>query len=235
MRIAICDDDIRFAGKMERLLEECVDSTSNCDVFLSAEELLKRAEKERYQLYLLDIEMKELSGMEAAKRIRIFDENALIVFVTSYIEKMPEAFDVNAFHYLVKPINEEKVREVITRAVQRLEEHRRFFSLQMKHQNHMMEYDRLKYLESQGRKVCVHTTDGRVYEYYGTLKEALKKLDEKQFVQIHQAYVVNLDKVDRFGKEQLVMQGDENLSISRTYRKIFLSVYQEYVLRGLHR
>ena len=83
MRIAICDDDIRFAGKMERLLEECVDSTSNCDVFLSAEELLKRAEKERYQLYLLDIEMKELSGMEAAKRIRIFDENALIVFVTS--------------------------------------------------------------------------------------------------------------------------------------------------------
>ena len=67
------------------------------------------------------------------------------------------------------------------------------------------------------------------------MKEALKKLDEKQFVQIHQAYVVNLDKVDRFGKEQLVMQGDENLSISRTYRKIFLSVYQEYVLRGLHR
>ena len=71
--------------------------------------------------------MKELSGMEAAKRIRIFDENALIVFVTSYIEKMPEAFDVNAFHCFVKPINEEKVREVITRAVQRLEEHRRFF------------------------------------------------------------------------------------------------------------
>ena len=54
----------------------------------------------------------------------------------------------------------------------------------MKHQNHINEiYDRLKYLESQGRKVCVHTTDGRVYEYYGTLKEALKKLDEKQFVQ----------------------------------------------------
>lgn len=234
MKIAICDDDIRFAGKMERLLEECVDNASQCDVFLSAEELLRAVAKEHYQLYLLDIEMKEMNGMDAAKRIREFDGDALIVFVTSHMEKMPEAFDVNAFHYLVKPIKEEKLREVICRATQKIEDYKKYFKFQIGYQSCMIAYERLKYLESQGRKVCVYTTDEMEYEYYGTLREALKMLDERCFVQIHQGYVVNFDKIERSGRDRLVMQGDVELPISRTYRKKFLSVYQEYVIRGVH-
>lgn len=151
MKIAICDDDIRFTGKIEEILEGCVKKSVECDVFLSAEELLDVVERDGkgYQMYVLDIEMKEISGMEGAAKIREQDQNAIIIFMTSHVEKMPEAFDVNAFHYLIKPIDEEKAGEVFLRAVKKLEADKKFFTFQVGRQNYITAYENIRYFESQ--------------------------------------------------------------------------------------
>lgn len=83
------------------------------------------------------------------------------------------------------------------------------------------------------RKVRVHTDD-KVYDYYGTLKEVMKSLGEGPFVQVHQAYIVNLDFIINLGREQIQLKGDESIPISRTYRKEFMGAYQRYVIGMLH-
>lgn len=234
MKIAVCDDDIRFAGKIEELWESCTENPE-CDVFLSAEELLREICEtgERYPIYILDIEMKEINGMEAAAKIREQDQNALIIFMTSHAEKMSEAFDVNAFHYLIKPIDEEKAREVFLRAVRKLESDKKFFTFQTGRQSHIVAYDNIRYFESRGRKVRIHTED-KVYDYYGTLKEVMKSLEEGHFAQVHQAYIVHLNYIENLDREQVQLRGDVSVPISRTYRKEFLNVYQKYVIGMLH-
>lgn len=234
MRIAICDDDIRFAGKIEELLGNCAEK-AECDVFLSAEELLRAIGETggQYQMYVLDIEMKEMNGMEAAAKIRETDQNALIIFMTSHVEKMPEAFDVGAFHYLIKPIDEAKAREVFLRAICKLEADKKFFTFQAGRQNYIVAYENIRYFESQGRKVRIHTEE-KEYDYYGTLKEVMKSLEDGNFVQVHQAYIVNLDYIANLDREQVQLRGDVSIPISRTYRKEFLSAYQKYVIGMLH-
>ena len=92
MKAAICDDDICFTSEIESLLEETIGAQLECEVYLSAEEMLKRIEEmnENYQMYVLDIEMDGMNGMEAAAKIREKDQDAIIIFMTSHVEKMPD-------------------------------------------------------------------------------------------------------------------------------------------------
>lgn len=234
MKVAVCDDDIRFAGKMEDLVETCLGSGAECDVFLSAEEMLQRVLEmtECYQLYILDVEMPGMNGMEAAVKIREKDQDALIIFITSHVEKMSEAFDVNAFHYLVKPVDEEKARQVLARAMKKISAEKKFFTFQEGRQIHAICCDNILCFESRGRKMCVHTEE-REYEYYGTLKEVLQMAEAEQFVRVHHAFLVNLNKIEILEREQMKLKGNLIVPISRTYRKVFLEQYQKHVMNPL--
>lgn len=77
-----------------------------------------KKEADVFQIYLLDVEMEVLDGFEVARFIREKDQEAIIIFITSHVEWMPEAFEVNAFHYLIKPIDELKVKQVLTKAME---------------------------------------------------------------------------------------------------------------------
>ena len=167
--------------------------------------------------------------MELAYEIRKRDVTALIVFLTSHAEKMPEAFDVNAFHYLVKPVSEEKVRQVLRRAASYLYQDKSFFRFQSGRKDCMVECAAILYLESKGRKIQVNT-DREVQEYYGTLKEALENLRDEGFVQIHQAYLINMHQLKTVERECVTMRSGLELPVSRTFRKPFQKRYQEFVL-----
>lgn len=231
MKAAICDDDIRFTSEIESLLEETIGAQLECEVYLSAEEMLKRIEEmnENYQMYVLDIEMDGMNGMEAAAKIREKDQDAIIIFMTSHVEKMPEAFDVNAFHYLLKPIDKEKARDVLHRAAKKILKEKKFFSFQENRQTYMIPCHSILCFESHGRKICVYTEE-TIYEYYGTLKDVLLTVDAEQFARVHHAFVINLDRIESMGKEEVVLRGNIKVPVSRTYRKAFLGRYQKYVM-----
>ena len=116
MRIAVCDDERIITNELVELIKM---QHPEADVmsFSSGEEMLKV--QEDFSIYLLDIDMEGLSGIEIAKEIRTRqaqESKSIIVFVTAYREYMEDAFDVNAYHYLVKPIKEEKFFTVLDRA-----------------------------------------------------------------------------------------------------------------------
>lgn len=117
MRIAVCDDDRAIREELSRLIQKQVAEVDIVE-YQSGEELINA--KVNFDIYFLDIEMGKVSGMDIARHIREQEENgrqrSMIIFVTGYREYMEAAFDVNAFHYLIKPIDVEKFSEVFSRA-----------------------------------------------------------------------------------------------------------------------
>ena len=122
MKIAVCDDNLETRKYIFQLIKK---QANDCEVFLfaSSEEMLKS--QYDFEISFLDIKMGEISGIDLAKQIREDQENnnknkSLIIFITSYREFMEEAFDVNAFHFISKPINENKFMEVFSKALKEI-------------------------------------------------------------------------------------------------------------------
>lgn len=188
MKFVICDDNVKIISKLEKIVSECFDddrSKFECKSFFSAEKFMRDQEKkEKNQIYLLDIEMGIMSGVELAKHIRTFDEDAKIIFVTSHKERMQEAFDVQAFHYLVKPLDEWKVKTVLLKAIQQTEKKTMFFTYRKNKKIYTCTCDEIILLESVGKKIKVEL-DSRTEEFYGVLKNIIEELDEMYFVRVH--------------------------------------------------
>ena len=109
LSIAICDDDIRTTGKMEKLIQKIAKQNfvdTDITVFWSGKSLADTVTKgECFDIIYLDIEMDNENGISAAKRIRIYDKNVLIIYVTNHENHMKESFEVRPFQFLVKPVN----------------------------------------------------------------------------------------------------------------------------------
>jgi len=105
--IAICDDsasDIEYVGSAVQKWAEQSDNIIKIDRFSSAEEFLCHYEDDKsYDILLLDIEMKALSGVELAKAVRKDNESVQIIFITGYSDYIAEGYEVSALHYLMKP------------------------------------------------------------------------------------------------------------------------------------
>ncbi|MBR1770798.1 MAG: response regulator transcription factor, partial [Lachnospiraceae bacterium] len=179
MRVAICDDEKTICELLRKLLQK-EDSGAEVCFFYSAEELLAAAED--YQLLFLDIQMPGLNGIETARELRKRNEDICIIFVTAVKEYVFEAFDVAAFHYLLKPVDEEKFAQVYGRARkewERKEDERKKRAgeeqpeplvIKTRHDTYMIAQADILYIESQVKKQVLHTAKG-VITCYGKLNE----------------------------------------------------------------
>lgn len=237
MRIAICDDDYNISSALEDMVAACFQNDTtrfDCEVFSSAEEMLRELSIDplAFHIYLLDIEMGEISGLQAAARIRKKDPNAEIVFITSHQEYMQDAFDVWAFHYLVKPLDVKKTRQVLLRCIRRVEEKQSLFHFAIRKTTCSLYYTQIEYFESQGREIIIHLTDGTDRVFYEKLDVLEGNLPITQFARIHKSFLVNMDGVETIAQGQVWMHSGRPLPISRAYHLHFNNLYRDYVLRG---
>jgi len=164
-----------------------------CIVANSGEELLEKIKDERFDIFLLDIQMGGLNGIEIAKKIREKDNEAIIVFMTGYRKYTLEAFEINAFHYLIKPIMPEKFRNLMKRVLKRFHEikvHRentQKFILKTQSMIMKIDYKDILYFEKDFRKIKIYTVKGN-YDFYGSFKALLTELDQNIFIRCHQSY-----------------------------------------------
>ena len=129
LRIAICDDEEKQLNQTSALLNTYLHSRpglhGQIEVFKSGETLLARAEAERgFDLYVLDILMPELSGIDTGRRLRALGEGGEIIYVTCSNDFAADSYDVRAFFYLLKPLEEEKFFQVLDGAVEKLNRRR---------------------------------------------------------------------------------------------------------------
>ena len=230
MKIAICDDE---AAITEWMAEKVKTIYKNTEIYcyLSGEELLDSEEK--IDILFLDIQMDGKDGMETARQLRKNGADTMIIFVTALEEYVFQAFDVGAFHYLVKPFSEEKFFEVLQKAVAQRKEQKNeketiIISSNGKHIQ--MVPEDIVYAEVFNRKIVIHTIHQTV-EYYGKLKELEEKLGD-DFYRPHRAYLVNFKYVRKYDASNIYLEQGQVLMAKRNYPD-FVKQYMQYNQRRI--
>ncbi len=217
LNIAICDDCTEeaeavramcglWAGETERRAE--------VTCFSSAESFLFDCDgSNRFDILLLDIEMKDISGIDLAKRVRRTDKRAQIVFITSHFELMGEGYEVDARHFLVKPVKQEKLFEVLNRAAEHLAVEPPSLIVKTEGEAVKLTVDEILYVESFLHYICIHTRSGEV-----RVKESISAFAERlgtDFFRIHRSYLVSLSRIERISRTQVTLEGGIPLPLSR--------------------
>lgn len=246
MNIAICDDEENVRIQIRKLIEK---QNIPCRIteFTTGKELLqfqKQQEAEPIDLLFLDISLKDTDGITVAKQLRSWKKNRqeavwgslpLLIFLSGYPEYMSEAFSVNAFQYIVKPIEENSFNMVFAQAL------REYRCLTAKKQAEPKEIlvrngnttrsvpaDEIFYMESSNRKVILHLRE-EIIEYYNKISELEREL-KTSFFRIHKGYLVNMKYVERYDRTEVQMKNGDNLVISKYKYQDFVRAYQEYLL-----
>lgn len=215
MRIAICDDN---RADMQRLTA-MLDGSHTAARFPSAEALLIEMEDAgaHFDLYLLDIFMTGMDGVELARRIRALDSDALICFVSTSQDFYREAYDLYAFQYLLKPVGQQAFQELLRRAAERLARDReRTVKLVWNRKYLSLPYSCILFITSRGHNLFIQCKDGTVEQHTGRLEELSEQLDSDVFVRCHQSYIINLYNVDAMGRDEFI-SGGQRVPISRRY------------------
>lgn len=236
MKIAVCDDDRATRDHIISLIKEQIQD-AEVVTFGSGEEMLKT--QEAFDISFLDVEMKELSGMNVAKHIRQKQEEkgsarSIIIFVTGYDKYMNDAFDVSAFHYLLKPINEEKFHNVFERALKELstieERTKRYILVKSSGTQQRVYIKDIYYIESANKKVIIHTKAG-ILESYGKMEE-LEQIIGSSFYRCHRCYLVNMEKIVSYNADTIqVVNGDKMILAQKKYND-FIRQYMRYAKDG---
>ncbi len=239
IRIAICDDEANTRAYLSSLI---VAQSCPCEIveYASAGDCL--ADTQEVDLLFLDIELAPsgsgLDGMALARTIRerATGPQPVIIFVTGYERYVFDAFDVGAFQYLLKPVDEEKFAQVFARAVEQIMSNREnpqkgpVLTLQSANASKTVPLDSIYYIESSNHKVELHLKDG-VFACYAKIGDLELELQD-QFFRIHKGYLVNLSYVDGYSKMEVTLTNGERLLLSKYKYQDFVKAYLHFLKKG---
>ena len=233
LNIAICDDEKVIREQIKELAEK--EMSCVCDGLYETGDALLAAGKQ-FDIVFLDIQMEGTDGIETAKRLRERDEDTILIFITGIREYVFQAFDVAAFHYLLKPIEEEKFREVFRRAGRELEKRkskrRETVFIKTRNRSFSLEKDNILYIESRGKKVEIHTT-GETIEAYASMNEMEGQLGES-FYRCHRGYLVNMAYVAEYDSESVTLNNGEYVYLAKEKYGEFVKAYMRYLRNGVN-
>ncbi|MBW9156940.1 LytR/AlgR family response regulator transcription factor [Clostridium tagluense] len=229
LKIAVCDDEVYQRIPLIHMIKEAL-QLKNIQYLLyqyeSGEELLQS--KLEIDLYFLDIRMNKLNGIETAKKIRETNEKAIIIFITALKKYVFEAFDVRAFHYILKPVVEEKLREVLYSTLAYFDDTDKFILAKTISQSTKILIKDILYIESQLRKIKIHTTYD-VTEYYYKLSDIEEELKDSNFFRCHKSYIVNLKYVRNYDSVFITLKTGEKIYVSKYKFPDFSKAFMYYL------
>lgn len=233
LSIAVCDDEIiECAGMAEKIRGTLEEMKVPCFLrqFNSGEELLQS--EEDFDIVFLDIMMDGLDGMKTAKRIRKKASCRLLVFISASRDYVFDAYDVEAFWYLVKPVEREKLKQVLKKAVLKTEATSPDFILVNKGRQKQKIFLRdILYFEIMGRLIDIHKTGG-ISDYYGKISILEEELREKGFFRCHKSYLVHLKYVKGYNRQEAVLDNGEKIPISKRRYEEFCKALLSYMKKS---
>jgi len=235
MQIAICDDEPVILNEVMFMIVDIIAKLGyegKSWIFNSGVELLEKIEKQKffYDIYILDINMHDINGIEVAKRIRDIDKNAIIVFLTSYQEWMPEAFDVQAFNYILKPIERKKIEVIFKKCFDYLDDRKILYYFKQGNKLFSIPYKDIYYFESEKRRIKIVTATSNYY-YYDTISNVQKSTGEELFTRTHTSYLINMDYIRKFDGKCVQLENALEVPVSKKYVEPFNNNFMQYLKR----
>lgn len=229
IRIAVCEDSIPIQAQIEDHISEML---TDCpvEVFSSGEELLSflSREKRRFSLYLMDISLPGISGIETAAAIRERDPYALIIYITDYKEYVYEVFETLPYRFITKPIDKDIFHKAISDAVNYITDRGELFHFHVDRVQYQIPFQEIIYFESNLRRVTLHTGK-EAFSFYGRLRDLSEHLNPMLFVRTHASYLVNMEYIRSIRDAEVLLSTGEHIPVSRKYRPSVRDKHLEYM------
>lgn len=231
MKIAICDDEAIQVKLIRTYVEEwsqTIAETVCCFEYDCASALLFDLDQ-GIDLFLLDIQMKDYTGMDLAKEIRKTNEQAIIIFISGVSDYIFEGFNVKALNYLLKPIKKEQLFVCLNQAYQHYLEDEAYFTFISEKETFKINIKKIRYAEARLHYLELHV-DEQVYTIKMNLSELIEQLPNQTFCQIHRSFLVNLAYIDCINKQDILLSNQEVLPLARrkweTINQAFIDYYR---------
>ena len=230
-RVAIVDDSNIDAEYVQSILNAWAqDRQAGVHVqrFSSAESFLFHyADDKAWDVLLLDIEMGAMDGISLAKKIRQDNAAVQIVFITGFAEYISEGYEVSALHYLMKPVQQDKLFAVMDRAIVAMRKTERAILLPVNGEMLRLPISTVQYVEAFAHTVSIFTSTAAI-QVKMPISEVEKLLGEG-FVRCHRSYLVGLKYISRLSKNEVILDTGKTLPLSRNaaplVHKAFISYY----------
>lgn len=240
LQIALCDDNSADMHACAEQIQRCAQQ-NNIEIelfcFDNAQALLCEIceFKLRADILYLDIVMEHTSGMEAAQALRDFGSDAQIIFLSSSMDYVGQAFDVRAVQYLLKgKTDEQQFEQVFLRAVEQVNRQKEeLFVCEFNSVMTSVPFDCIEYFEVMNREILLHHTKSREpIRFYGIMAKLEKDLVTKGFLRIHRSYMVHLPYIAKFGARRLVLKDNTELPIGGIYVDKVKRAFSDYISRS---
>ena len=180
-----------------------------------------------YDILFLDIDMPQMDGMTAAKKIREKDDYVIIVFVTNLVQYAIQGYSVNASNFILKPMNYFTFKEEMIKVINKLKIMTEYFlNIHVEGGLLHIPMSQITYIETYNRKLCIHTLTAD-YFCRETMKEIENQTNNTSFFRCHNVYIVNLMYVEEVEKNYVVVHG-KNILVSRYKKKDLIDALTNY-------
>ena len=230
LKIAVCEDDQAQRDALCALVARWAAAREHraaVGPYPSAEAFLfDYAETRDFDILLLDVEMGAMNGVELARRLRRDKCRAEIIFLTSHTEFIGEGYEVDALHYLIKPVGAEKLFHVLDRAAERAAISPPSIVVSSEGQTIRLYEREIRYIEAFLHE-CVIAADSGKYRVRERISDLEARLS-KQFFRCHRSYIVFLPAIRRIGRSELLLEGGASIPLARGKYDAINRVYIDF-------
>ena len=234
MKTAICDDNTTDCSLIyTAITTNSIINSSDIVMYNSGNALLSDIKQNvTYDIIFLDVEMPEIDGITLGKLIKTLSPNSCIVFITNYPQYAIEAFDCEATGYLLKPLDDNKTKETLYRVIEKykkfLQKQNNYHIIKMHNRKERILIKDIYWIKCE-KKHVIYMLKNTSYDTVGTLSDAYKALKDYGFYQVHQGYIVNMDKIKKFESYYALLDNGAKVEISVRKRRDFLMAYAKYI------
>lgn len=231
--VAICDDEKYFLAQLRKSTEHYFSTQKQhfqIFEFNDGESLLSSGQN--FDIILMDLKLPGKNGMEIIKLLRREKSRCQVIFITSYQEYALQAFQVDAVHYLLKPITDENLYQALSRSLERMgKTDSKTLAITKGACTEIVFIKDILYCEVMDHRLYIHTKS-MTYDYLGTLEELEKQLDDR-FFRCHKSYIVNMEQVISRQGDSATVSGGGQVLISRRKQQDFTQSLLKLVRKEL--
>lgn len=219
--IAVLDDEVVYIDQIRKITEACMELMNTEYEFRGYEkeqDILEDLKNGRYyDLYLLDVQLPDINGLEIARQIRRRYEEPVLIYITNYVDYAVEAFEVNAFRYITKQALEEKLPQAYQAMNTLLKKKKvsdRLYRIERYGSQEKILYRDIYYLKKDRKYVIIVHKDGKS-RVRSTMKEILEELQDERFLAIDRSFAVNINYVQAIKNYEIYIKNGDILPVSK--------------------